>query len=358
MSDLVIQSHKGPYQVQFAPVDSVYAAPPAGIHLIIDAKVADLHAARLASLLSADSVLRIDAVEDNKSLEAFPAYVSHLVAHGARRDHLLVAVGGGIIQDITCFLSATMLRGMAWRFVPTTLLAQADSCIGSKSSVNCGGAKNILGTFTPPGHIVIDTAFLDTLAEADMRSGIGEILKAHAIAGPDAFDAVAADFSRLFTDRALLISRIRSALAVKQGFIEQDEFDQGPRLVFNYGHSFGHAIESATHFAIPHGIAVTIGMDMANWISWQLGRDDGATFRRTHRVLRANYAPCAEIEVPLAPLLAALGKDKKNVGAGWATVILPDAQGRVERVRLPMDDRFRALCQDFLTVIRQQGEGA
>lgn len=351
MSDgLTIQSHKGPYSVRFGDVAGF--EPPAGAHLLIDARVARLHRDRFGRLLSGASVLEIDADEGNKSLEAFPAYVAHLVERGVRRDQVLVAIGGGIIQDITCFLAATLLRGMEWHFVPTTLLAQADSCIGSKSSVNCGGAKNILGTFTPPARVLIDTVFLSTLADAEIRSGVGEILKANAIAGPDAFDRVARDLPRLGGDRALLVEHIRGALAVKQRFIEEDEFDRGPRLVFNYGHSFGHAIESATEFAVPHGIAVTIGMDMANWISAQLGRNDGSPFTRMHPALAANYAPFARHPVPLAPLIDALGKDKKNTGAGFATVILPDDGGRIERVRVPVDDAFRALCARYLGEIR------
>ena len=352
MSDgLTIQSHKGPYGVTFGPATDL-TLPPETTHVLVDSRVAKLHGERLKSLLSGPSVLEIEALESNKALEVMPAYVGHLVAHNVRRDHVLLAIGGGIIQDITCFLSATLLRGMAWRFLPTTLLAQTDSCIGSKSSINCGDAKNILGTFTPPASVLIDTAFLDTLADQEMRSGIGEILKAKAIAGPQEFDRVARDLPRLATDRALLMDHIRGALLVKQRFIEEDEFDQGPRLVFNYGHSFGHAMESATGFAIPHGIAVTIGMDMANWISSQLNRNDGSPFTRMHPALAANYAPFAKHPIPLDPLIAALGKDKKNTGSGSATVILPDAQGCIERVRLPVDAGFRSLCQTYLTEIR------
>src|SRR5204862_184742 len=100
---------------------------------------------------------------------------------------VLLAVGGGITQDITCFLAATLLRGIDWHFYPTTLLAQADSCIGSKSSINVGAAKNILGTFPPPKQVTISTCFLDTLDPGDVRSGVGEMLKVHAIEGPGAF---------------------------------------------------------------------------------------------------------------------------------------------------------------------------
>ena len=101
-----------------------------------------------------------------------------------RRGQFLIAIGGGIIQDITCFLASTVMRGLPWIFYPTTLLAQSDSCIGSKSSINSGAVKNILGTFTPPKKVVIDVGFLGTLEKKDLFSGIGEMLKVHAIDSP------------------------------------------------------------------------------------------------------------------------------------------------------------------------------
>jgi 3-dehydroquinate synthase len=342
---LTIQSHAGAYEVAFADVK---VSLPPNAHVIVDERVAELHKDRLAEALAAPSCLRITAIEESKFLERMPEYVNHLVAHGIRRDHVLVAIGGGIIQDITCFLSATLLRGVPWQFWPTTLLAQADSCIGSKSSINCGGAKNILGTFTPPRKVTIATGFLDTLDPRELRSGIGEILKVLAIAGPESFDKLARQFDRLPGDRALLLEAIRDALMVKKGYIEEDEFDRGPRLVFNYGHSFGHAIEAATHFAIPHGIAVTLGMDMANFVAWRLGVAGEEPFRRMHPTLRKNYRGFETITVPLDSMMAALAKDKKNTGAGSVTLILPDHEGTIRRGVHAADQRLTDAVRDFL----------
>lgn len=350
---LVIQSHKGPYRVLFdedAPA-RLGAAPPANTHFIVDRRVADLHAATLDGVLSlppSSSLLRLEATEAAKSLERFPGYVAHLLAHGVRRDHVLIAIGGGIVQDITCFLAATLLRGMAWRFYPTTLLAQADSCIGSKSSINCGDAKNILGTFTPPAEVHLSTRFLDTLDERDLRSGIGEMLKVHAIEGPDAFDRLAADYPRLTGDRALMSGYIRRSLDIKRRFIEADEFDRGIRNVFNFGHSFGHAIEAATDFAIPHGIAVTLGMDMAVEVARGLGLCGDDVVRRMRPVLRANAFGFEGHPVPFERFLAALAKDKKNVGSGSVTLILPDHDGRIGKSVHSMDEPLRTLCRNYL----------
>ncbi|MEK7244833.1 MAG: 3-dehydroquinate synthase family protein, partial [Pseudomonadota bacterium] len=225
---LEIRSHKGAYEVRFEPGGAeAFAAPAAGAHAIVDARVARLHADRLAGILALPSVLRLEASEEAKSLDRFPAYVEHLLSQGVRRDHALIAVGGGIVQDIACFLAATLLRGVPWRFYPTTLLAQADSCIGSKSSINCGHAKNILGTFTPPEEVVVDVRFLDTLDERDVRSGVGEMLKVHAIEGPAAFDEIATAYPDLFRNAATMQRFVRRALEIKRRYIEEDEFDRG-----------------------------------------------------------------------------------------------------------------------------------
>jgi 3-dehydroquinate synthase len=318
-----------------------------GSHFIVDRRVAELYAGPLERILSGPSVVQIEAIEENKSLEALPGIVDHLVRHGLRRGQTLVAVGGGIIQDITCFLSATMLRGVPWEFVPTTLLAQTDSCIGSKSSINCAGAKNILGTFTPPRVVHLGTGFLDTLSQTEIHSGVGEILKAHAIDGPASFDGVAADYPRLLTDRAVLLKHVRRALAIKKPFVEADEYDQNVRLVFNYGHSFGHALEAATEFGIPHGIAVSMGMDIANLVAARLGVGTPEHYRRMHPVLRDNYAEFAATPVPHEKFFTALGKDKKNTGAGSVTLILPDKDGRIFRDTYAFDERIKAACGEF-----------
>jgi len=347
---LVIRSHRGPYTAYFDEdaLARLNAGVPANAHFIVDDKVAGLYADRMPAVLAAPSVLRIEATEANKSLDRFPAYVRHLVERKVRRDHVLIAIGGGIIQDITCFLAATLLRGMGWKFYPTTLLAQADSCIGSKSSINSGAAKNILGTFTPPTEIHLAASFLDTLDERDVRSGVGEMLKVHAIDGPASFNAIAADHAALFADRRAMVRYVRRSLEIKKDYIERDEFDQGPRNIFNYGHSFGHAIEAATDFAVPHGIAITIGMDMANWISWKMNVGTEAHYRRMHGTLAANYRGCEGTVVPLDFFMSAIGKDKKNVGTD-VTLILPDPAGRIFRDRYRNDDRFCALCAEYLT---------
>jgi 3-dehydroquinate synthase len=348
--DLVIQSHAGPYRASFrqGALQRLVDTPEDQTFIVVDERVAELYAAELRDVLERPSTLRIVALEANKSLERLPDYIDHLVEHRVRRGQTLVAVGGGIIQDIVCFLAATLLRGMEWRFIPTTLLAQADSCIGSKSSINVRSAKNIVGTYTPPAEILIDVELLRTLQPDDVRSGIGEMLKVHAIAGPERFDEIAAAYESLTRDRAVLADYILRSLKFKRKLIELDEFDQGARNVMNYGHSFGHAIESATNYSIPHGIAITIGMDMANHVAGELGRTTLEQVERMRSVLASNYRGYADTPVPLDAFMTAISKDKKNTATALR-LVLPDEDGIVALVDQPANDRFKRACERYLT---------
>lgn len=205
------------------------------------------------------NVFYLNASEENKSLENISDIIKLLLeTYSIKKDITLVAIGGGVIQDIVSFIASILFRGIDWVFYPTTLLAQVDSCIGSKTSINLGEMKNQVGTFYPPRKVVIDINFLDTLSKREILSGMGEVLKVHLLGGKD---IPSGNFK----------AKIKSSLVLKQMYIESDEYDKGIRNLLNYGHSFGHAIESATKFNIAHGEAIIVGMDIANFISFKLG---------------------------------------------------------------------------------------
>ena len=325
-----INSHKGEYAVNFIKgnISQLNSELSDNNFYIVDANVAFIYASQLNSILNSKRVLLIDATEENKSLDKFPFYIESLVNAKVRRGQNLVAIGGGIIQDITCFLAATMMRGLPWIFYPTTLLAQSDSCIGSKSSINSGDIKNILGTFTPPNKVIIDVNFLKTLEEKDILSGIGEMIKVHAINSPQSFDLFAKSYDDVKNDSLLMEKFIHQSLLMKKKLIEIDEFDLGPRNVMNYGHSFGHAIETATNYAIPHGIAVTMGMDIANYVASKLGISSNKHFERMHSVLDKNCKFYRKVSIDVNSLILALAKDKKN-SATQLRLILPNLDGNI-----------------------------
>jgi 3-dehydroquinate synthase len=345
-----IESYKGTYRVEFTDqlIANAERLAADGVHALVDSNVARLYAEPLAAVLALSTTIVIDATEENKSIQQVIPVMEMLVRNRIRRDQTLLAIGGGIVQDITCFIASTLLRGVTWKFVPTTLLAQADSCIGSKSSINLGAAKNILGTFNPPKEILVDAGFLDTLDVTEIRSGIGEIIKVHAIDGRDAFDRLAAEFDQLTTDRAVLSRFIANSLAIKKRFIEVDEFDRGIRNIFNYGHSFGHAIEAATNFGIPHGIAVTMGMAMANDIAAARGLTPADNEARMRGILRANYADFADYPIPAEPLRGALMKDKKNTATELVLILPTGEEAAIERVKVLPDANFVAECDAAL----------
>ncbi|MBX7136632.1 MAG: 3-dehydroquinate synthase [Oligoflexia bacterium] len=353
MSDAItVNSFKGPYNANFisGAFSNLTEFNSPSHQWVIDRHVAELYQAELRPVLDRGPLL-IDALEENKALDKMPMYVEALMERRIRRDHTLVAVGGGIIQDIVCFLAAVLMRGIPWVLYPTTLLAQSDSCIGSKSSINSGRFKNIVGTFTPPNAIYISSAVLRTLTEVEFRSGLGEMLKVHLLDGIASFREIAADYDRLASDPQLLENYIRRSLLIKRRLVEADEFDRGIRNILNYGHSFGHAIESATRFAIPHGVAITIGMDLANYVAYQLGIGEESYYLEAHVCLQKNYCGFENHKIDADALLEALGKDKKNTD-GQLGLILPDKTGRIERHRCTANAPFRELLLRYLEAER------
>lgn len=341
---MIIQSHSGPYSVSFIPDLAPLEAEgkDANNFFIVDARVAEMYSRELGSILGGARTIVVEAKESNKEIANVVAIMEQLVSARIRRSHTLVAIGGGIIQDIACFIGSVLYRGVKWKFYPTTLLAQADSCIGSKSSINLGSAKNIIGTFNPPVGVVVCRKFLVTLDERDVRSGIGEIIKVHAIDGAASFDRLSADYDGMLGNSEMLSRYIEASLRIKQRYIEEDEFDQGIRNIFNYGHTFGHAIESATDFEIPHGIAISIGMSIANKVAALRGLTPARNYERMQPLLRKNYAAYAGRRLDPSAVIAAMSKDKKNTVERFVLILPVGDKAAIERVEVPLDHALRS----------------
>ena len=313
MLNFTIQSHKGPYLVEFNNnLINSNILNNLGTHYIIDKNVLSLLGKNFYSNLDNKICIVIEALEDTKSYTGIVPILDELIKHKLQRDSHLVAIGGGITQDITCFVANTFMRGIDWTFVPTTLLAQADSCIGSKSSINFGNTKNILGSFTPPKRVIISEEFLNSLPEKEIQSGLGEIIKLYFVNNQNV-DAA--------TIKTNLSHHLYNTLQIKRRFIEQDEFDKGIRNILNYGHCFGHAIESATNFEIPHGIAVAMGMEIANMISLHSTYINQNQYASMKQILTELYNDYKNVSISIENVLSALGKDKKNT-SGKINVIL------------------------------------
>lgn len=285
-------------------------------------------------------MVQVEGTETAKSYAALEPVFLDLLGRGLRRNGVLVVVGGGVLQDAGCFIASVLSRGVRWELVPTTLLAQADSCIGSKSSINIGPYKNQLGTFYPPHRVLLSSDFLRTLPFDEIRSGLGEVIKLQLLSSQEGFDELMSDLDVVHVassgeQLSLLAKWVRRSLDVKQPFIEKDEFDTGPRLLLNYGHTFGHAFESVTDFGIPHGIAVILGMLAATAVSARLGLIAERSAIDLARRLQPWHTPYAErlAGIDMQALFAALARDKKNTASGL-TCILTRGAGCMERMAL------------------------
>ena len=350
---LEISSASGLYEVEFDQTRfrKLSAFIAGGTHFILDAKLAKCYPEILKEVIDNPNTVLIDATEYSKEVTRVLPVIEDLLVKGLRREHTIIAIGGGVVQDITCFISSILFRGVNWNFIPTTLVAQAYSCIGSKSSINLGQYKNIIGTFNPPKKILICPMFLETLDKHEVLSGIGEIIKVHTIDGINSFDAISGAYDNVMSDSSVLLMFIKKALEIKKKFIELDEFDQGIRNIFNYGHSFGHAIESATQFEIPHGIAVTIGMDMANRIAAWKNLLPERHYGRMHSVLRKNYLSHISTKIPLDKVVAAIKKDKKNTASRLVLIMPVGEDANVQKVEVLADDEFSKQCARFFNEI-------
>jgi len=315
---------------------------------IIDAIVWELYADRMKNMIPDERRLIIDANENNKSLDKCREIIETLVARQVRRNEKLVAIGGGIIQDVTAFSACIIYRGIEWSFFPTTLLAQADSCIGSKTSINLGDKKNLVGNFYPPSDIFIDATFLMSLTVNDVKSGIGEILHYYLYTTSPFFDELIREYAMIIRDRKLLLKYIRESLKIKKSVIENDEFDRGERNKFNYGHTFGHAIESVTDYTINHGQAVTVGMDLANYVSMKMGFMRPKTFHNLHAKLSINFPEFEWNRIKLDRYFDLLSKDKKNVGSNIGCILAKEP-GILFKEQLPLDDHFRKMIQTYFS---------
>ena len=265
--------------------------------------------------------------EERKNLNSVMELYDQLMSRSAKKNMTLISIGGGIVQDITGFVASTLYRGLNWIFVPTTLLAQADSCIGSKTSLNYKSFKNVVGTFYPPAEVHIYAPFLTTLDNADFLSGLGEVVKLHIMGGAKSTKELIDRLPLLMLrEPESLMQIIRASLAIKQEYMTGDEFDTGRRNLLNYGHCFGHALETASGYAIPHGQAVVMGMIFANSVSVNRGmlRPETGEWLLRELLLTSLSVPLREEYFDARELLQSMKQDKKRVGSGLVMVLLRD----------------------------------
>ncbi|MBO9686982.1 3-dehydroquinate synthase [Roseateles chitosanitabidus] len=290
--------------------------------------VAPLYLERLTRQLSThyanvESVVLPDG-EQHKSWESLDRVIDHLLAGAADRKTVLYALGGGVIGDLTGFAAAIYMRGVPFVQVPTTLLAQVDSSVGGKTAINHPRGKNMVGAFYQPMRVVADLDTLDTLPDRELSAGLAEIIKYGPIADVAFLDWIEAHLDALLArDKSALAYAVKRSCEIKAWVVGQDERESGLRAILNFGHTFGHAIETGLGYgAWLHGEGVGCGMVLASELSARLGLVPAGFVDRMTRLLERARLPVKAPRMPIERWLELMRVDKKNEGGEIRFVVI------------------------------------
>ena len=293
--------------------------------IVSDTNVAPLYAAQLQASLEAAGLavvqVVIEAGEQSKNMTVLSQVLEQLATAGLTRTDVLLTLGGGVVGDLGGFAAASYMRGIAFVQVPTSLLAQIDSSVGGKVAVDLAAGKNLAGAFYQPKAVFIDTNLLRTLSTRFLHDGLAEAIKYGCIKDAALFDKIAG-----FADDAELLANIDSVVAtccaIKARIVEEDEFDTGLRMLLNFGHTLGHAVEQ--HFGysgVTHGEGVAIGMYQLTARTEAMGLTAAGTAARIKAVLEKYNLPLAA-GVEKKELLSTMARDKKKNGSSITIIIL------------------------------------
>lgn len=240
--EFVVSSHPSSYLVKFSNFEQTWTENDV---ILIDSKIKSIYN------INHTKVFELEANENEKTIETSLRLCEYLLSINFNKHNILHVIGGGIVQDIGAFTSKMFKRGVNWYYYPTTLLSQCDSCIGGKTALNFSSYKNQLALFSAPSKVIIDCNFLSSLSKEELISGNGEIIKLFITGGKYYIDNY---------EKWTIQERIKHSLAIKKAVVEYDEFEINIRKALNYGHTFGHIIESLTNYRISHGKAIILGM--------------------------------------------------------------------------------------------------
>ncbi len=320
------------------------------VGLVTDSTVGPLYADDIHSLLTAAGVKCVihsmPAGEANKRLQRIEEICGTLLEGGLDRGSLLLALGGGVVGDVAGFAAACFMRGIPFLQIPTTVVAQVDSSVGGKTAVNHPRGKNTIGMFHQPCGVLIDMDLLKTLPTREICAGCAEIIKHGVIADSNLFAHMEQHAGLIREgDLSALEYPIARSCEIKAAVVAKDEHELGLRAILNYGHTFGHAIETASHYAtFLHGEAVSLGMCAAAVLGAELGLVDADFVSRQRACLTAYSLPVYWPDLPVEEALAAMKKDKK-ARAGTLKFIVPTSLGTVvQRTDITDGQALRALA--------------
>jgi 3-dehydroquinate synthase len=307
----------------------------------------------LASFKESPTILFLPSGESNKRMRSVESLAQQLSTAGADRDALLLAFGGGVIGDITGFLAAIYMRGIRYVQIPTTLLAQVDSSIGGKTGVNLVAGKNLIGSFHHPQAVFVDPSLLATLPPAQLRAGLQESIKAGIIYDAKLFRYMEQQAEAILAgDHTALTHVVAASIRVKADVVSKDEKEFGLRMILNFGHTIGHAIESATNYKqLLHGEAVAWGSIAAlNVATARKTLSQKDADRITQLIL--HYGPLPRFKATAQKLVALTSRDKKN-RSGVRSFVLPTAIGKTEIFRNVTEQELLIATESMLNLMRQ-----
>lgn len=335
----LVEKRDASYDILIAPglvqqLDTILTeyCPAARYALISDSQVAKLYGEAIAHQLSGAGLqvelITFPAGEWNKTRDTWASLSDRMLAAQLGRDGAVIALGGGVVNDVAGFVAATYLRGVPLVQVPTSLLAMIDSSIGGKTGVDVPAGKNLLGAFHQPRVVVADPELLASLSSVQLAAGLAEAVKHGVIADAEYFAFLEGEYAAIFAKHAPALERlVRRSVEIKAAVVAQDERETGRRAILNFGHTVGHAIEATSKYEVLHGEAVAIGMVYEGRLAESLGIAAAGTAGRIQATLERLHLPVARPEgSQVDDLIAAMRADKK-VRAGEIRLALPRAIG-------------------------------
>ncbi len=313
------------------------------IFVISDSRVSSIYGAGLIRGFKREGMeaklFEIPAGEASKREGVVHALYDKLLAGGVRRDSLIVALGGGVVGDIAGFVAATILRGICYVQVPTSLLAQVDSSVGGKVGIDHRTGKNLIGAFHQPSAVYADPRVLGTLPDIEFRNGLAEVVKIAAALDASLFDRIERDAATILQKSPGVLARIVSeAAGLKASVVENDEFEAGLRKSLNVGHTIGHALEAVSGYTMKHGMAVAAGTVLESQIAVEMGVLDRASFDRLIHLFGSLRLPTTSPKVgKQKKFFSALSLDKKSEGTRPRFVLLNAIGSCVVGVDVPVD---------------------
>lgn len=293
-------------------------------------------------------VIEIPDGEEYKNLETVSNIYNNLILNRMERSSPIIALGGGVVGDIAGFAAATYLRGVPFAQIPTTLLSQVDSSVGGKTGVNHPRGKNLIGAFYQPRLVLIDSDVLKTLDFREVKAGLAEVIKYGIIKDPALFSFLEKNHQDILKLGTSIDYAIKRSCEIKAEIVEKDETEKGLRAILNFGHTFGHAVETLTDYKeFKHGEAVAIGMNMAAWLSYKTGVCSHDKYQRIKNIIEMFGLPSAPPQIEPDRFIKAMETDKKAEDAKMRFVLVKDI-GEVMLHEVNRQDFSLDLFQDIL----------